>query len=113
MGKSAANMEDLADARLLIAEIGGVDATYTMLAKVARHWTHRRVRALWNGEAAGIRFHEMLELAQARADAQELANARKQHAAYIAKAARLARALELKDADFYRPDIDALGWLPR
>lgn len=113
MGKSAANMEDLAAARLLIAEIGGVDATYAMLAKTTRHWTHRRVRALWNGEAAGIRFHEMLELAEAKADAQELANARKEHAAYVAKTARLARALELKDADFYRPDIDALGWLPR
>lgn len=113
MGKSAANMEDLATARLLIAEIGGVDAAYSLLARKFPDWSHRRVRAFWNGEAAGIRFHEMLELDQIAREAKELADARKEHAAYVAKTARLARALECQDEDFYRPQIEALGGLAR
>lgn len=113
MGKSAANMEDLATARLLIAEIGGVDSAYSLLAKRHPDWTHRRVRAFWNGEAAGIRFHEMLELNQIAREAKELADARKEHAAYVAKTARISRALECQDADFHGPQIEAMGRLAR
>lgn len=113
MGKSAANMEDLATARFLIAEIGGVDRAYSMLIKQHSHWTHRRVRAFWNCEAAGIRFHEMTELAAVATAAKELADARKAHAEFVAKTARLARALERQDADFHRHHLEAMGRLAR
>lgn len=120
-------MSDVALAHDLVAEIAGhcwrgkgdmidrvYDAIVTHLPKdQCQHWTRRRVRAFWHKEAASVRYHEMIELAQVakteREHRQELEEARRSHAEYVAETARLASMLERQDADFHCNQIEAMG----
>lgn len=77
--------------------------------------TRRRIRAWFHREAAGVRFHEMVELAEvakaARTQRQTIEEARKGHAEFISNAARLASALAVQDEEFHRDAIELLGRL--
>lgn len=89
------------------------DAIQDHLPKqVAAKWTRRRVRALWDKEAAIVQFREMTELAEVAGveieQKAELKEARRAHAEYIAKTARIAEILERQDEDFHRPQIEGL-----
>lgn len=132
MGKSSANtesrkqMSDVALARSYVADIGGAGPVKTILAraydtlcdmfphrgKPEEQWTERRVRAFWHQEAAYVEFREMLELHRAAEKAKNeralLAQARKEHAAFIEKTASLRALLEHQDEDFHRAQIEGL-----
>jgi hypothetical protein len=113
-----AKMSDVSLAHNLIAEIAGhcwrgrgdmLDRVHDALR--ARHpkWTRRRVRAFWHREAAGVRYHEMIELLQVaeieRGRREELERARQSHAAFLAETARLAALLERQDEAFHGDQI--------
>ena len=120
-------MRDAALARNLVAEIAGhcwrgkgdmCERVYEALqrhlpAEDAKRWTRRRVRAFWHREAASVRYHEMLELAEVaereRVRQAEIEGARKEHADFVARTARLAQSLAVADADFHREAIAAFG----
>lgn len=135
MGKSPANTEsrkqmyDVADevlARAYVADIGGTGPVKTILArtyetlckmfphpdKPEKQWTERRVRAFWHQEAAYVEFREMLELHRAAEKAKNeralLAQARKEHAAFIEKTASLRALLEHQDEAFHSAQIEGL-----
>jgi hypothetical protein len=128
MGKSSANtedrkqMSDVAMARDYVADIGGRGSVKAMLGNAYQRltdmfprsgWTERRVRAFWNMDAAGVRFSEMLELhkaaEKAKAEQALIAQARKDHAAFIAKTAAIRAFLEHQDEDFSRSSVAGLG----
>jgi hypothetical protein len=130
METSPANMEakvsDVSLAHNLIAEIAGhcwrgrgdmLDRVHDALRLRHPHWTRRRVRGLWHREAAGVRYHEMIELAEVaeieRGNRERLEHARKSHAAFVAETARLASLLERTDADFHGGEIAHLRGLAR
>ena len=113
--------EDLPQARSLIIEIAGhcwqgkgdmIDRAHDAIAQRFSTWSRRRVRAIWHQECAGIRHHEMRELAAvAEAVAEErhrIEAGRTAHARYIAETPALAARLERQDADFHRGSVDAL-----
>ncbi len=120
------NMSDVSLARGLIRDIGGncwdgkarmLDRVYLAVnkylpAEVSRRWTRRRLRAFWNEEAAGVRFHEMCELAHVAREAAkrqaDIEEARRAHAEYVEKTANIAALLERSDPDFHRLDIEGL-----
>lgn len=115
-------MSDVAMARGYVSDIGGGGSVKTVLAnaydKLARtfpesKWTERRVRAFWNEEASTVQFREMLELhraaEKAKAERKLLAEARKEHAAFIAKTAALRSLLEHQDEAFHSAQIEGLG----
>lgn len=115
-------MSDVALAHNLVAEIAGhcwrgkgdmLDRVHASVSKHYPTWTRRRVRALWHKEAAGVRYHEMCELAEvARLERETRAmldEARRSHAEFIERTARLATALAAQDEDFHRSQIGALG----
>lgn len=126
MGKSPANtderkMSDVALAREYVADIGGkgrvkqiigncFDALNRKFPKAG--WTERRVRSFWNGEAATVSFSEMLQLhktAEAVKVEQELIRqARREHAEFKERTARLASLLERQDEDFHRESVEGL-----
>jgi hypothetical protein len=118
---TGAKMSDVSLARDLIVEIAGhcwrgrgdmLDRVHVSLASHYPQWTRRRVRSLWHREAAGVRYHEMIELAETAQREKErhaeLEGARKSHAEYIAETARLAALLERTDSDFHRDSIEAV-----
>lgn len=131
MEKSSTNtekqMSDVAMASSYIADIGGQGSVKSMLSRAYNRlvdmfphhhdphnqWTERRIRAFWAREAATVQFREMLELHQAaekaKAERELLAAARKEHAAFIEKTARLRALLEHQDEAFHRPQIEGLG----
>lgn len=113
--------EDLPQARGLLIEIAGhcwhgkgdmIDRVHVAIAKRFSTWSRRRVRAIWHQECAGIRHHEMRELAQVAAAVAEersrIEAGRAEHARFIAKTAALAARLRHQDEDFHRGNIDAL-----
>lgn len=120
-------MRDAALARSLVADIAGncwrgkgdmLDRVYDAIVyhlptEDAKRWTRRRVRAFWHREAAGVRYHEMIELAEVakreRVRQAEIEGARKEHADFVARTARLAQSLAAADADFHREAIAAFG----
>lgn len=123
-------MSDVALAKNLVAEIAGdcwdgkgdmldrvFDAIERYFAQIKQPhtWTRRRVRAFWHREAAGVRYHEMVELATVaaavKAERDRLKEARKSHAEFIAAASRMATALTVSDEEFHRQHIEALGAL--
>ncbi|MCB1460928.1 MAG: hypothetical protein KDJ90_00515 [Nitratireductor sp.] len=124
-------MSDVALAQSLVSDIGGSEVVKVKLRRAyarltemfphedepERRWTWRRVRALWGREVAAPKYFEMVELAAAAERAIEerelLKNARKEHAEFIAKTARLRALLEHQDAAFHRPDIEGLGSITR
>jgi hypothetical protein len=119
-------MSDVSLAHNLIAEIAGhcwrgrgdmLDRVHDALRTRHPHWTRRRVRGLWHREAAGVRYHEMIELAEVaeieRGNRERLEHARKSHAAFVAETARLASLLERTDAAFHGDQITHLRGLAR
>lgn len=118
-------MSDVALAKNLVAEIAGdcwdgkgdmLDRVYDAIDKYFREikqphgWTRRRVRAFWHREAAGVRYHEMVELASVvaavKSERDRQKEARKSHAEFVARTARLATALAVSDQEFHRDAIE-------
>lgn len=135
MEKSSANTEsrkqmyqvaDIELARSYVADIGGKGPVKSILAKAHQtlrelfphrdapqnQWTERRVRAFWHQEAAYVEFREMLELHRAaektRNERALIAQARKEHAAFIEKTASLRALLEHQDEDFHRAQLEGI-----
>lgn len=116
-------MSDVAQAQYLISAIGGGGSNaQAMLGKAEAKlksmfpesgWTFRRLRAWWNHETDVVRHWQMVELYEAAARAKEerelIASARREHADFIAKTARIAALLERQDEAFNRPQIEAMG----
>lgn len=121
-------MSDVALARNLVAEIAGhswqgkgdmIDRVYTAIdehfreLKQPHSWTRRRVRAFWHREAAGVRYHEMIELARVaaaeKAKRERLEEAKKDHADFVTRTARMATALAVQDEEFHREAIEAFS----
>lgn len=119
-------MSDVALARELVAEIAShcwrgkgdmIDRVHTAVSSQFPNWTRRRIRAFWHREAASVRYHEMIELAEvARAERDRrkaIEEARKDHADFVARTARLEALLVAQDADFHCDQIEALGCVSR
>lgn len=119
-------MNETAIARNLIAEIAGHcwRGKGDMLDRVhdaIRHFnpntaiSRRRVRAFWHGEAALVRFGEMLELAETatkeKARQAQMEGARREHADFLDRINRLAGALAARDQEFCREADQAFGRL--
>lgn len=116
-------MSDVAQAQYLISAIGGGGSNaQAMIGKAEAKlksmfpesgWTFRRLRAWWNHETDVVRHWQMVELYEAAAKAKEerklIASARREHAEFIAKTARISALLERQDADFHRASIEAMG----
>ncbi len=123
---------DISLARNLVAEIAGdcwggkvdmldrvyeaIDRYFRDMGRPHHHWTRRRIRAFWHREAAGVRYHEMVELASVaaatkryRAEEEQKQQARKEHAQDVARFARLAATLAIQDEEFHRDAIEVLG----
>lgn len=88
-----------------------LDRAYRSLSRAfpGSDWSPRRVRALWNREAARVDYREIAEIEAL------IAEARKRHAAYIEHTAEirsfaedLASRLERQDPDFHGRDIEGL-----
>lgn len=100
-------MSDVATANFLIEEIGGkrrvnemIHSAFRELSKRFPHredphnrWTERRIRGWWNRESEVVRHFQMIELFET---AEALRAARKEHAEYIAKTARLRQMAQLR-----------------
>lgn len=127
MGKLTANterrtaMSDVTLARNLIREIAGHswDGKGDMLARVhdacARHgkrFSARRLRGFWHREAAGVRFHEMIELAEVaaaeKAERERIEKARGEHADFIRRANNILERLAVQDEEFHGEYLAAL-----
>lgn len=116
-------MSDVALARDLVIKIAGhwqtiddlIERVYRSVAVKHSTWTRRRIRAIWNNEAASIKFHEMRELYAAASKAKEdqvrIEEARREHAEFINKTASIVALLEHQDSSFHSPQIAALGGL--
>lgn len=119
-------MSDVVLARSLVQDIGGpgrvnevLYAAYKRLQKMFPHdgdahnrWTENRLKAWWYGQNERVYHFQMVELYKAAAKAKEerelLARARREHAEFVAKTARLAALIEHQDEAFHRASIDAL-----
>lgn len=73
----------------------------------AARWHYGRAEDIWRQEARGVWAEEMDAIRRA-ADARVAAEARDEHAALMARIARLETAMGLSDAEFAGPQIDAL-----
>lgn len=121
------DMSDVILARRLVEDIGGrgrVSETlyeaYKTLRNMFPHteephkqWTERRLRSWWNRESENVMHWQMLELYQAAAKKKEeralLAEARREHAEFIAKTARIRAFLEHQDEAFNCVQIEGMG----
>lgn len=114
-------MSDVALAHSLISEIAGhcwrgkgdmLDRVYDAISRRYPMWTRRRIRAFWHKEAAGVRYHEMMELAEvARSERDRrkaIEEARRDHADYIARTARMEALLSSTDEAFHSPQVEAM-----
>lgn len=124
-GRSKA-MSDVLTANYLIESIGGpgrvnekLFRAYRTLTKLFPHadepqkqWNERRLRSWWNRESDVVRHWQMLELYEAaqkvKAERELVAKARREHAEFIQKTARLAAFLEHQDEAFAGPQVEAL-----
>ena len=122
MEKLSADMGDVELAKQLISHIAGhcwrgkgdmFERVHSEVSKRYPNWSRRRVRAIWHAEAAGIRYYEMAELAATAQALQEIADARSEHAAFVAQTAALGRALERQDADFHCRNVPINGRVSR
>lgn len=116
-----ARSEEATKARQYVLDIGGkgkayqiIDAAYEALADMFPEsgWTHRRIRAFFGKEQAGVYFGEMAELHVAakkkKAERELIEKARREHAEFIERTARMATLLERRDEDFHSPEIEGL-----
>lgn len=104
---SDAKMDDVATANFLIEEIGARRHIGDMFRIACRElrsrfphrddpenqWTERRLRGWWNKESRVVKHFQMVELFET---AEELRAARKQHAEYISKTARIRQMAQLQ-----------------
>jgi len=78
-----------------------------------KQWTERRLKSWWNRESENVMHWQMCELFEtAKRDKEErvlIAAARREHAEFIAKTARLRSLLEHQDEDFHRTQIEGMG----
>lgn len=76
-------------------------------------WTQRRVRSFLERDAALVKFREMMELHKTaevvKSEKALIEEARKQHAAFIAKTASIRAFLEHQDEAFHSAQIEGLG----
>lgn len=125
--KGSKAMSDVALARSLAKDIGGpgrvnevLYSAYKRLQKMFPHvednfnqWTETRLRNWWYGTSKHVYHWQMRELYEAAAKVKEerelLASARKEHAEFIAKTARLRALLEQTDPDFFGHQVEGLG----
>lgn len=116
-------MSDVATANYLVRSIGGggrvCDFIYHACEKLnemfphngdaSKQWTQRRLRGWWNNDSDKVLHWQMVELYEAAAKAKEeselIQAARRDHADFIAKTARIAALLEHQDEDFHRDQI--------
>lgn len=114
-------MSDVTLARNLIREIAGHswNGRGGMLARVheacTRHgkrFTARRLRGFWHHEAAGVRFHEMIELAEVaaaeKAERERIEKAKGEHADFIGRANNILDRLAVQDEEFHGEYLAAL-----
>ena len=114
-----AEMSDVTLAANLIRDVAGPrghdepikvlwDRAYERLSRHSAQWTRRRVRALWAREAARVEHREIREMAEAIREQERLRDARKEHAEYLDRIARLETLLLTTDEDFGSHEIAAL-----
>ena len=121
------SMTDVLLARSLVKDIGGsgrvnemIYAAYKRLAKmfpqgddVHNRWTETRRRNGWYGRSTSVQHFQMRELYEAaqkaKAERELLQKARREHAEFVARTARLAALLEHQDETFHCDQIAALG----
>jgi hypothetical protein len=114
------NMSDVATANYLIRSIGGGGRVSDMFFEAAailrklfphkgepkKQWTERRLKAWWNNETDVVRHWQMMELyaaAEAAKEERELLRAAKRdHAEFIEKTARIRALAQLEATDGYR-----------
>jgi hypothetical protein len=125
--KGRTEMSDVLLARELVNDIGGsgrvneiIYRALKALQKMFPHddephkrWTERRLKSWWNRESENVMHWQMVELYQVAAKEKEeralLDAARREHAKFIEKTARLRAVLERQDEDFHSPQIEGLG----
>jgi len=109
--KRVESMSDTALGAMRIREVAGPrdiddpvkvlwDRAYRLLASQNEAWTRRRVRAIWNKEAARIEHREIAEM-------EAILAARIAHAEFNAETERMAAAYLRQDADFYSDQVQA------
>ncbi len=114
-------------ARKLIEAIGGkkpvermLDDAFKTLREMFPHkdeahkqWTRRRLVSWWRRDSDSVGFRQMTELMIAAEKKNEerrlVEEARREHAAFIARTARIAEVLNLTDEAFFGPQIEGLG----
>lgn len=119
-------MCDVAMAQSYVRDIGGKGSAKAIWARAYRfltdmfphhhdpenRWTERRVRGFLHMDAATVQFREMVELHRAaeaaKAERKLLEEARKEHAAFIAKTTSLRALLEHQDEAFHSAEIERL-----
>lgn len=88
------------------------DSVRAAIGRACRHlgWRYNRTREIWYGTARRIESHEMdrLRSLEREADAKSAATER---ARYLEQLAVLRTRLQMRDAEFHRPDCDAIDWL--
>lgn len=115
-------MTDASLARDLVIEIAGhcwngkgdmLERVYQSVSKYHKNWTRRRIRAIYHREVAGVRFHEMCELAGVavidRQHQDELKETKIAHRKFIERTAHLRSLLERQDEAFHRHSIEGMG----
>lgn len=125
--KGRVEMSDVLLARALVQDIGGQGRVSEMLYSALKtlrqmfphheephkQWNERRLKAWWNRESENVMHWQMLELFEAAKKAKDerelLAAARREHAEFIAKTARIAALLEHQDEAFHSAQIEAMG----
>jgi hypothetical protein len=127
ISKGHKSMEDVIQAQGFIRDIGGPAKVGAMIGNACdclkrlfphhgepkKQWTERRLWEWWNNRSDVVRHWQMMELYRAaeikKQERQLLADARRDHAEFLEKTARLRSLLERSDEDFHRPDIEGLG----
>lgn len=124
--KGQRSMEDVVQAQDFIRDIGGTGKVSAVIGRAAdflkkhfphegeprKQWTERRLWEWWNNRSEVVRHWQMMELYRAAETAKQeralLDAARRDHAQFIAKTARLAALLERQDEDFFSDQIEGL-----
>jgi hypothetical protein len=114
-------------ARKLIEAIGGkkpvermLDDAFETLRAMFPHredahkqWTRRRLVSWWRRNSDSVGFRQMTELMMAAEKAKEerrlVEEARREHAEFIARTARIAEMLIRTDEAFHSPQIEGMG----
>jgi len=127
ISKGQKTMDDVLLAKGFIRDIGGPGKVTAIIGKACdflqkafphhkepkKQWTERRLWEWWNEQSELVRHWQMMELYRAAEKAKEerrlIAEARRDHAEFIAKTVAFRSLLERTDADFFGPEIEGLG----